>query len=1016
MDRQKTRIRWDVVMVTMAVVGLLFFLGMQRIRIDSDILNSLPSDDPVLADAAYIFRNHPIQDQIALDISLEQSDPDALVAAAQRAEASLVKSGLFESVGTSGMQRLFPLMLEQVMESLPLLFTPQELERRVSPLLHRGEIKKVLEKRMADLANLEGIGQAGMIARDPLGLAWIVLSRLSDLSPGGGATLYRGQLLTQDGRSLLILLKPRHSATDTDYARRIQAAIEDARREIARGAGGRAFTVTAVGAYRAALDNEDMAKSDVELALTISTLGIALLLILSFPRPLFGLLSMVPAMVGTVGSLFVYSLFHDSISILALGFGGAVVSITVDHGIAFLLFLDRNEATSGRQAAHEVWTAGLFATLTTIGAFLALVFSGFEILSQIGQFTAMGHAFSFIFAHTVFPMAFPAVAPAARRKVLPVRRVARWIGADQRLRKVFIALALFCVMLFFSKPDFRIDIGAMNSVTAETLAAEKTVSSHWGTIFTKVYLLVEGSSLGDLRAKGDRLCALLESDRAGGRVASFFNSSMIVPGEERGGVNARAWNDFWSPARTIPLKRDLASVSREVGFSAGAFDPFLKSLKYSGTVQPVPEALAPILGITRKGNLWLQTSTVTLGPSFSPDGFHRRYSPLARIFDPANFSRRLSETLSSTFLWMILILGIGAVLLLLIFLMDLTLTLVSSLMVIFTFVCTLGTLHLLGRPLDIPSLMIAIIILGMGIDYTLFIVKAYQRHPRDTRQPIDIMNLAVLLASTSTMIGFGSMVLARHTLLRSVGIVSLTAIVFSIVGAYMILPPLLRRLFPPLAPATAGLQAGSREHRRRIMRRLRHLEAHPRLFAFFKMKTDPMFRELGSMVPDPKRIIDIGTGFGVPALWLLELYPEASLYGIEPDHERARFADMMIAGRGSIAAGAAPEMPAIRGGADTALMIDMVHHLDDGELNLALSRIHSLLLPGGRIVIRTTIPLRRRTFLRSMEELRLRLSGRRPAYRSREALCLRLRRRGFRDIQVTPSGTGREEFWFTARA
>lgn len=33
---------------------------------------------------------------------------------------------------------------------------------------------------------------------------------------------------------------------------------------------------------------------------------------------------------------------------------------------------------------------------------------------------------------------------------------------------------------------------------------------------------------------------------------------------------------------------------------------------------------------------------------------------------------------------------------------------------IFAFVCTMGTLKVMGHPLDIPALMLAIIIMGMG--------------------------------------------------------------------------------------------------------------------------------------------------------------------------------------------------------------------------------------------------------------------------------------------------------------
>ena len=114
---------------------------------------------------------------------------------------------------------------------------------------------------------------------------------------------------------------------------------------------GREVTLTPVGAYRAALDNERIIRHDVQLALVLATLGIGLLLLFAFPRPLIGLLSLVPALAGTAAAQFVYSLFHPSISIMVLGFGGAIISITVDQGIAYLLFLDCTHETKGREAS-----------------------------------------------------------------------------------------------------------------------------------------------------------------------------------------------------------------------------------------------------------------------------------------------------------------------------------------------------------------------------------------------------------------------------------------------------------------------------------------------------------------------------------------------------------------------------------------------------------------------------------------------------------------------------------------
>ena len=134
----------------------------------------------------------------------------------------------------------------------------------------------------------------------------------------------------------MMIAQPSGSGTDTAFARRLTDALAQVDAKLQGLTAGSAFriTLTPVGAYRAALDNETLVRRDANQAILLATLGIAVLLLLAFPRPLIGLLALLPALAGTSAALFVFSLFNETISIMALGFGGGVISITVDHGIA----------------------------------------------------------------------------------------------------------------------------------------------------------------------------------------------------------------------------------------------------------------------------------------------------------------------------------------------------------------------------------------------------------------------------------------------------------------------------------------------------------------------------------------------------------------------------------------------------------------------------------------------------------------------------------------------------------
>ncbi|BBO88860.1 MMPL family transporter [Desulfosarcina ovata] len=1018
-----SRINISVLIAVILGALVLFYVGWKRTAIDTDIVSSLPHDDPVLDSAMHIFRNHPMQDQITIDVGIDRDDTDLLVACGLDLSARLENSGLFKSVGMTDIQEQLPRLVDQVVNRLPELFTAAMLEKDVAPLLTPESVDAAIGGWQERLLQMDAIGQAAYIARDPLSLKDSLLARLLFLAPSQKARVYKGQLISADGRHLLVTAVPTGSATDTAFARRLSAALEKIDASLGQAFSGRGIqvTLTPVGAFRAALDNEVIIRRDVQNAILFATLGIAVLLLIAFPRPLIGLFSLLPALVGTMTAFFVWSLFHDAISIMVLGFGGAIISITVDHGIAYLLFLDRPEKAYGKQASREIWAIGLLATLTTVGAFAALTVSRFDIFRQLGQFAAMGIAFSFLFVHLIFPRIFPSL-PASRPRRLPLPKLADRLFSMGT--KGLVAAVLFAAgMAVFARPGFNADVGAMNTVSQESLAAEKHLMSVWGNIFSKVFLLTEADTLADLQRKNDRLLAGLESDPDADLLDQAFLPSMLFPGPERRAANLAAWKAFWTPDRRDNLVRTLNQAGTRYGFADGAFAPFIATLEHPETALPashdgtIPRSLFALVGISADAgsNVYRQFTSLALPTGYSGERFFARYANTATIFDPALFSRQLGELMVSTFTRLIAIIAPVVVILLLIFFADLKLTLIALAPVAFAMLATLGTLTLMGRRLDIPSLMLAIIILGMGIDYSLFLVRAYQRYGKADHPGFTLIRSAVVMTSASTLVGFGVLALAHHTLLQSAGITSLLGIGYSALGAFLILPPLLRRHVerqPSPLPSSAGIQA-------RVCRRYRSMEPYVRFFARFKMRLDPMFGQLDGVIDfpsTPQTLLDIGSGFGVPACWLAETFPTARVYGIEPDPNRVRVANRALGGDGTVIPGLAPSLPDAPSHADGAFMLDMMHFLSPEDLQLLLQRLHGALGAHGRLIIRNVMtPTRRFPWHWWIDRLKSRLVGPRTFFRSNEAIQAMINQCGF-DVQtVRQSDAHGELVWFGCR-
>jgi cyclopropane fatty-acyl-phospholipid synthase-like methyltransferase len=194
------------------------------------------------------------------------------------------------------------------------------------------------------------------------------------------------------------------------------------------------------------------------------------------------------------------------------------------------------------------------------------------------------------------------------------------------------------------------------------------------------------------------------------------------------------------------------------------------------------------------------------------------------------------------------------------------------------------------------------------------------------------------------------------------------------------------------------------------------MEAYPKIFARSKIRLDPMFSELPRFFESSRQlrtVIDIGCGFGVPASWLIENFAEVKIYGIDPDSNRVRIASRALGPRGVITRGRAPDVPPIPHPADAAVMLDMLHYVNDDDLRLTLRRLSDRLGNEGRLIIRAVImPNARQSLFWWLEILKNKIRRIPACYRSFDEISAILAQAGFAIEHTEPSGPKGDLIWF----
>lgn len=1003
-------------------VGASFWYGQSRLRVDNDITASLPKNDAVVAAARRILKHHPALENVFIHISLtgRVTDLDALAEAGDLVVATLRQSGLVKVLSGQGGLEYFSVMMRTVTDNLSLFMTEVDLEGRVRDMVQPGQVEKRLRDEHRHLFELSNMGQTEYLAKDPLGLRHLILARMSSAMPFQGGTFRRGHILSKDGTQLLIIAEPLGSAQDTSFARQITEVLENAivRLKEVPTAEGTQLKMIYAGAFRAALDNERVIRRDTSRTLILVMIGLALLVLVSFRRPWLGILAMVPAIAGIMLATFVYALMRDSIFAISMGFGGALIAIAVDHGLAYVILLDRPYETKGSQISKEVWSVASLTVLTTIVALLSLAVLGIPLFTEVGLFAALGVGFAALFVHLFLPTLFYRLKGSKRERPMPMERLMDWLNASSNWGTVMVFTTFALLMLFFVKLQFNVDLTSMNTVAPQTLEAEQTIGKTWGNLSSRAYIMAAGQTEKALWGEVERLRDFLNRQKDASVLAAGLLVATIFPGPKAQQSNLKAWRAFWTPKRVSNLSRKLSEIGGKMGFSAGAFQPFLKMLQEpKSDPLAVPRELYVPFGVFPEGESgrWVLVDVITPGPAYHAESFfHRAHEARFSVFDSEYFSRHMAQELNASFARMLFIIGGIAIFILFLFFLDWQLLLLSLTPLAFSLIATLGTMGILGLPLSIPSLMLAPILVGLGMDYGLYLVRSYQRFGTASHPNARAFRVAVLLGGLSTLIGTGSLAMSEHTVLKSAGISTFLGIFYAMIGTFGILPPLLSRLFSPRPSLKHKVEPGSKEHRRQVLKRFKHLEPYSRFFAWFKIRLDPMFPRLADFVRPGQTLIDVGCGHGVPAAWLLVLYPNLRFIACEPSPERARVAARVLSDSAQVFPFGAIGLTLAGNQANAALLLDMLHYLPEKDLEDFLSHLKGMLRDPKRLIIRVTILREKFRFQRWVETTKMRFKNLRPYFRTEEEITGALNRAGFKVVLVESTAPGREETWFIA--
>jgi uncharacterized protein len=964
------RRRWLVLLLT-AIFLLSALLCARKLKINEDFTDMLPMSDRAIAEQVEALRHVRQADRVFINVQTTADDPERLLQAADMMHDALQQiSDLAElryKFDTSEAGEV----IEELQARLPVLLTASQL-RELESKLETAALEERLAWMKKAMSQPHGLMLKNVVQTDPAGFSDAVFEQLRALQAGlGDVRIAAGRITSADGRHVLISAVPKFRPADLQRSAELVPQLLRAAREVEAAFTSGTVRVAITGAHRMALENAETIRKDTALTSVTAMLAVAGLMFAAFRQRSLALLGLAPTLFGALGAVIVFYLTGDPVSAVALGCGSILIGVTVDYGIAVLYHSDdslpANREQLARRVAQFIPTLA-FCALTTMAAFLVMFVSPVSGHRQLGLFGIVAVSLAALFAMVVLPLFVPVRAGGAAR-VLPLTAVMQRLfdWRDRKARLVLPLLLIFsvCCVAGVLRLRFDGDFARLNGATPEAQRDEQVVREVWGKGLSLTTVVVTGSGRDEALRKNEQVWAVLRALQEKGAVESFASIAPLMPSEQTRQANLRAWSSFWSETRRQTFSHALAAAATNLGFRTSAFIPFLDRATPAISMS-APEDRATSALERLAADFWSEeeerVSICTLVQTGDGGSFIRlrraiqKEAPEAMLLDKAALSEELIRVAKRALpVFAVMVVLLNAVLLFLL-LGRVELVAITLLPMAAGVFWTLGVLGLSGQPINIANFIFAIFVIGVGGDYSLFMVMAELDRLRGRPDRTASTGGAVTICAGTTLLGMGVLVLAEHPAMFSIGLSAWLGITFTLLAALFLVPACMARLRERERSSAESLQEGTAldvKSRRQFVRRLyRYQGIFVEQYVFWKLRTDPLFRAMEEVVPRHGHILDIGCGYGLVAHWLALGAPQRSVHGLDHDPGKVR-----------VAQASARRFPRLRfeegdlllanwPACDVVLLCDVLHYFPRELKAHIIQRAFDVLRPGGSVIVR----------------------------------------------------------------
>lgn len=790
-----------LVLISTILISILCVLISSRLDLEEDILGLLPQNDQIVDDYKYTLRKFKQIDRVYFDVGINSSNTDTLGLAADQFYARLATNSTFVRVmyriDMSGQRRV----LDFLTGALPNLFTDADAQALTNKL-NPAEIREYLTTMRRKLAGPEGMVLKEVVAADPIGMIALVGQKVLPLQTGfGDARIEDGRITSSDGKHVLLMAEPKFPSSNSKDSAMLVSQMLSAAGDVESHFPGVHIAIT--GGHRMSVDNATLIKHDARRCILLGMAAMLVLCLTAYRRRWLSTVTFLPSLFGTLMAGVVLALWQHHLSAIATGFATIAIGITVDYAIYVIYHLDDAAGLDREGVGRHVGRLVLPITvgaLTTMAAFLVMASSPMHGYQQLGIFGAAGVLFSAAFALVILPLLVPIPKQTGQPPLWLTRLMTKFTswGGNNRPWLLLVMLVLTVLTAFgIRRLRFEGDVSKFNGITQQTRADDETIRKTWGDALEMTLVVARGATEEEALQKNDHAAEVLAHDPD---VKAVYSLASVCPSVATQKANIARWTAFWTPERREALRKTLTQIGGELGFRTNAFEIFWQRVEtepklltlemFRGT--PLDQVLNERVALAPGDDA--VTTLLKLDNRVRATAQLRQAMPEMIVLDQRAFTQHIADLARSGLSYSAFWIGILVVAIVYFSLGAIELVIATILPLAFGLLWTFGAMGWLGLPIDMMNSMFVIFIVGIGEDYSVFLVTSKLDEWRGRPQRIAATSASVLISALTTIFGFAVLVFARHPVLFSMGTTVLLGMVCAFAATLMLTPFLMDML------------------------------------------------------------------------------------------------------------------------------------------------------------------------------------------------------------------------------